>query len=432
MKKKPISRRDFVKASAAAAAAGLVTGPARAIAPGAWAGASDTIRIGLIGCGGRGRGAAVNSIKSSEGVTLTALGDVFQGPVDYARDWFSKANLGEGTVDLDDDSCFTGLDAYKNVIHHPEVDVVLMATPPGFRPLHLAELVTAGKHGFIEKPVCVDPVGYRSILASAKVAREKGLSIVGGTQFRRSNNYIDAMRAIHDGKIGDIVFAQARYCSGGIWYREREQDMADAHYQIHNWYHFLWTCGDQIVEQAIHNIDAMNWAMGGPPKSAYGHGGQRTRPDDSEIYDSMTIDYEYPNGAVVSFMCRQHAGRHDVSNRVVGTKGVAVIMPFDIGKVTTHGGETLVRTRYKGDSYVQEHTDLIAAIRAGDQIVEAEEVADSSLTAVLGRMAAYTGEKVNWDFAAKESKLDTMPANLSLASELAPRETPVPGTETLV
>lgn len=430
MSDKAIHRRDFVKTAAAAAALGLSSRPAQALSSGAWAGASDTLRIGLIGCGGRGRGAAVNSIKSSQGVKLVALADVFADPVQGAKKWFEE-NMGD-SVELPEDRLFVGLDAYKSLIRHPDVDVVLMATPPGFRPQHLAELVEVGKHAFIEKPVCVDPVGYRSIMKSAAIAREKKLCVVAGTQFRRSNNYIEGMRAIHEGKIGEVVFAQARYCSGGIWYRERKKGVSDAEYQIHNWYHFLWTCGDQIVEQAIHNIDAMNWAMGGPPKAAYGHGGQRARQADSEIYDSTSVEFEYPNGAVVSFMCRQHAGKTDVSNRIVGTKGTAVIMPFDIAKVTSHDGQTLLRTRYKGDSYVQEHTDLMAAIRAGESLIEIEEVADSSLTAVLGRMAAYSGENVTWEFATKTSRLDTMPKNLTLAAELPFHGAPVPGKETLV
>ena len=246
----------------------------------------------------------------------------------------------------------------------------------------------------------------------------EGLAIVAGTMFRRSNNYVDAVKAIHEGAIGDILYAQARYCSGGIWYRPRTPEMSDAEYQINNWYHFVWAGGDQIVEQAVHNLDAINWVMGGPPQSAYGCGGQRCRPADSEIYDCMAIDYVYPNGARLSFMCWQQDGKSEVMNHIVGTKGEAWIMPFGTSTVKKLDGTEILRVQYEPDAYTQEHTDLIASIRNGKPIVEAEQVADSSLTAVLGRMAGYTGQEVSWQFAAEESKLDLFPRDLTLRSSL--------------
>ena len=429
MSKQPISRRDFVASSSAAAAAGVLA----AGLPAARSRATDEIRIGLVGCGGRGTGAAAQSIKSSEGVRLVALGDVFRHKVDGALKGLSDPESGVADkVDVAEDARYSGLDAYKSVIHHPDVDLVLNATPPAFRPVHLAEAVAAGKHSFIEKPACVDPAGYRSILRSAEIAREKNLAIVTGTQFRRANNYAEAVQAIHEGAIGDVLFAQARYCSGGIWYRDRAPEMTDVEYQLNNWYHFVWLGGDQIVEQAVHNIDAINWAMGGPPSLAFGNGGQRNRPADSEIYDCMSIDYEYPNGATLSFMCRQQAGKTEVSNRIIGSKGEARIKPFGVSTITTHGGEKLLRTRYKPNSYVQEHTDLIASIRSGAPIVEAEEMAASSLTAVMGRLAAYTGSQVTWDFVTKESKLDLMPPDLTMDTQLASAGVARPGETKLV
>jgi len=431
----PLSRREFVKTTSAATTvtAAALAGTLPAASSVARAPRTGEIRIGLVGCGGRGTGAAMQSIKSSEGVRLVALGDAFMNKVQRARSALLDPESGVADhVQVSDEACFDGLDAYKKVIHHPEVDVVLLATPPAFRPPHLAEAVAAGKHSFIEKPACVDPVGYRSILESAALAREKKIAIVTGTQFRRSNNYAEAIAAIHDGAIGDVLFAQARYCSRGIWYRERKPAMTDAEYQINNWYHFVWLSGDQIVEQAVHNIDAINWAMGGPPETAFGNGGQRGRPADSEIYVCMSIDYRYPNGAVLSFMCRQQPGKNDVSNLIVGTKGTARIMPFGLSTITTHGGETLLRCRYEGQSYVQEHADLIASIRRGEPIVEAEPMAASSLTAVMGRMAAYTGQEVSWDFVTRESKLDLMPADLSFASAMASPGVARPGVTQLV
>jgi predicted dehydrogenase len=426
MRDKPMNRRHFVKVSSATAAAGALAtslGPlsrhARAVAK------ADEIRVGLIGCGGRGKGAAVNSVRSSDGVRVVALGDVFEEKVQQARQNLGDA-LGESLA-VTDDTCFTGLDAYQKVIHHPDVDVVIMATPPGFRPQHLAESVAAGKHSFIEKPCCVDPAGYRSVLESARLAREKGLAVVTGTQFRRSNNYVQVVEAIHDGAIGEILFAQARYCSSGIWYRPRRPGMSDAAYQINNWYHFVWLCGDQIVEQAVHNLDAINWVMGGPPARAFGAGGQRSRPEDSEIYDNITLDYEYPKGATLSFMCRQQAGKTQVMNRIVGSRGEAWIMPFGQSTITEHGGAEVMRVQYEGDAYTQEHTDMIASIRAGEPIVEAEELAHSSLTAVMGRLAAYSGEEVAWDFVSEQSQLDMMPKDLTLQSTITSPGVALPG-----
>ena len=427
----PLSRRDFVKTTSATAAAGALASALPARSP--HRPNTGDIRIGLVGCGGRGTGAAMQCMKSSEGVRLVALGDAFINKVEGARKGLADPESGVADkVDVKDDACFAGLDAYEHVIRHPDVDLVLLATPPAFRPLHLAEAVAAGKHSFIEKPACVDPVGYRSILASAEMAKQKNLAIVTGTQFRRSNNYADAIKAIHEGAIGDVLFAQARYCSRGIWYRERQPEMTDAQYQINNWYHFVWLCGDQIVEQAVHNLDAINWAMGGPPQTAFGSGGQRNRPADSEIYDCMSIDYLYPNGATLSFMCRQQPGKSEVSNLIVGTKGTARIMPFAVSTITSHDGKTLLRSKYEPNSYVQEHADLIASIRSGQPIVEAEAMANSSLTAVMGRMAAYTGSEVSWDFVTRESKLDLMPTELTFASELKSPGVARPGQTKLI
>lgn len=428
-----LSRREFVKTTSATAATAAMAGTLAAGASAPRRRPTDEIRIGLVGCGGRGTGAATQSIKSSEGVRLVALGDAFMPRVQSARKALLDPENGVADkVDVSDESCFDGLDAYKKVIHHPDVDVVLLATPPAFRPPHLAEAVAAGKHSFIEKPACVDPTGYRSILASAELARQKKLAIVTGTQFRRSNNYVDAITAIHEGAIGDVLFAQARYCSRGIWYRERQSGASDAQYQIDNWYHFVWLSGDQIVEQAVHNLDAINWAMGGPPETAFGNGGQRGRPADSEIYDCMSIDYRYPNGATLSFMCRQQPGKADVSNLIVGTKGVARIMPFATSTITSHDGKTVLSSRYEPNSYVQEHADLIASIRKGEPIVEAETMANSSLTAVMGRMAAYTGAEVSWDFVTRESKLDLMPFDLTFAFELVSPGVARPGQTKLI
>ncbi|MEM7202951.1 MAG: Gfo/Idh/MocA family oxidoreductase [Planctomycetota bacterium] len=426
-----VNRREFLHTTTTAATAAALGLTASGRAHSARPGADQEIRIGLVGCGGRGTGAAAQAIQSSEGVRLVAMGDVFADKVTQARDNLEKTDAA-AAVQVDDRSCFAGLDAYRRVIEHADVNHVILATPPGFRPQQLEAVVAAGKHCFMEKPACVDPVGYRAVIAAAKRAREQGTAIGTGTQFRRANHYADVIAAIHDGAIGDVLFAQARYCSGGIWYRERQEGMADAEYQIHNWYHFVWLCGDQIVEQAVHNLDAINWAMGGPPARAYGSGGQRCRPADSEIYDCTSLDYEYPNGASLSFQCRQQPGKGQVWNRIVGVKGEAWIHPFSFGEIKSHGGEKVLKVRYRPNAYVDEHRDLIASIRAGTPIVEAEEMADSTLTAVLGRLAAYTGEEVEWDFVQRESKLDLMPPELRLDAALPAPAVAVPGQTALV
>ncbi len=423
----PQTRRDFVKSSAALAATASIA-PAHLHA---YVAGSDSLRLGVVGAGGRGKGACRDSLVSSAGVELTAIGDLTMDISRNAREVLKGTEVGE-QVTVADDALFGGLDAYRDVIHHPKVDVVLLTTSPGFRPIHLAEAVRAGKHVFMEKPVCVDPAGYRSCLESARIADEKGLVVVAGTMFRRQKSYIDAITQIEQGAIGRRLSGTARYCSQGIWWRNRQPGMSDLAYQLYNWYHHTWLSGDQIVEQAVHNIDAICWAMGGPPSSAYGNGGQFTRPEGSEIYDSMSIDYRWDDGRVVSFMCRQIPGsKPDISNTIVGTEGVAHVNPGG-SRVVRHDGEVLSETPHSGPyPYVGEHADMIRAIRDSDHLNETVQVANSSLTAVMGRMAAYTGQEVTWDFVTKESTLKLMPDELSEDSPAPEPFVRIPGRHRL-
>jgi len=430
MRKSTLNRRDFVRAGAAAALAApasfSLTRPARASA--GRAASRDSLRIGVVGTGGRGTGACADALMGSENMRLVAMGDVFGHKCRSARNHLLGIEEVAEAVKVPDDNIFEGLDAYRHVINHPEVDIVLLTTPPGFRPIHLAEVVRAGKHAFIEKPVCVDAAGYRSCIESGRIAREKGLSIVAGTMYRRQKSYVEAMKRVHDGMIGDLLSAVAYYNSTGIWYRPRQEGVSDAQYQMDNWYHFVWVCGDQVVEQAVHNIDAVNWAMGGRPVSAYGHGGQMTRPADSEIYDHMSLEYMYPNGATVSFKCRQIPNTASrVINTFIGTKGIAYINPGN-SRIVSHDGRELFRQPDAGNNpYVQEHTDLVASIRAGEPLVEIEQVADSSLTAVTGRYAAYSGQEVKCDWVAAESQLDLFPKNLTIDSTIESPGVAIPG-----
>ena len=258
----------------------------------------------------------------------------------------------------------------------------------------------------------------------------KGTAIVTGTQYRRQANYIGAVEQIRKGAIGHVLGATARYCSGGIWYRPRTEGMSDVEYQLNNWYHFIWLSGDQIVEQAVHNIDAINWVMDANPVSAFGSGGRFTRPDDSELWDNMAIDYEYPGDRVVSFMCRQIPGTlNDVGNVVYGSEGTCHIGAGNAGsRIHDRAGKKVwEQSGSIADAYKQEHKDLIDSIRAGKPIVELKATADSSMTAVLGRVAAYTGQRVTWDFLTKESQLDLFPADLSWQGTLPKPQHAVPG-----
>ncbi len=404
----PHSRRSFIKSTAAGAAgvAGLsALAQGRPVAP---VKGSDELRVGVVGAGGRGMGACVDCLSSSEGVRLVAIGDLTFEICRNARDTLKGTQVGS-QVDVGDSSLFSGLDAYRGVIGHADVDVVILTTSPGFRPAHLAEAVAAGKHIFSEKPVCVDAPGYRSCLQSHDKALAQGTAIVTGTLYRRQPSYVEAIKRIHAGQIGRLTGGLAYYCSTGIWYRDRQPDMTDMQYQLYNWYHFVWLSGDQIVEQAVHNIDAINWIMGGPPVRAFGSGGGMTRPADSEIYDHVDIDYHYANGAIVSFKCRQIPGSEPrVINTILGTTGIAYVNPGGSKITDLDGVESFSLRHEKNNPYVQEHKEMIESIRAGRPIVELKATAESSLTAVMGRLAAYSGQEVTWDFVTR-SVQDLMP-----------------------
>lgn len=396
-------------------------------------GEKQKVRIGLVGCGGRGSGAANDSLTINDNVTLAALADMEKSKCHSLSAKLQKAHGDK--VKIEPEKMYEGLDGFEKIILDPTIDVVMFATPPGFRPRHILESVKAGKSVFAEKPSCVDPAGYQICLAADAAARAQGTSIVTGTQYRRQKNYMGAVEQIWKGAIGEIVSATTRYCSNGIWYRPRREGDSDTAYQIRNWMHFVWLSGDQIAEQAVHNLDAMNWVFDGPPESAYGSGGRFTRPDDSEMWDNVSIDYVYPGGKVMSFMCRQIPGtKGDNGNYVYGTKGVCYIGAFSRGSwIKNLAGEKIWEMDGKiSDAYKQEHKELVTAVATGKPIVELKQTANSSLTAVMGRMAAYTGQKVTWDFVTQESKLDLFPKNLQIDGELKSNGSAVPGKTKLI
>ncbi len=429
---KGMSRRDFIKVTSAVSLAAAVSqvGPL-------FAGGSDKIRVGLIGCGGRGTGAAIDCVNSSPNIVITALGDIFpdrwQGSLKRLKEKLPAESLA-----VTPDSCFSGFDAFKKVLAS-DCDMVILAAPPHFRSRHLKAAVEANKHIFMEKPVAVDPPGIRSVIKSSEVAATMGLAIVAGTQRRHQNHYLEITKRVHNGDIGEIMAGQCYWNMGALWIRRayenwikyQTREWTDMEWQIRNWLFLTWLSGDHIVEQHVHNLDVINWLMGSNPVKCMGMGGRqvRTGPEFGNIFDHFAVEYEYPNGARVMSMCRQTPGCSDnVSERVFGTKGMAY----------TDGANGYLRgvNAYKVEEaspnpYVQEHADLIASIRKGKPLNEGKRVADSTLTAIMGRMSAYTGRALSWKWAMNASKLDLSPPRYEFG-DLSMAPVAVPGKAQLI
>lgn len=404
-----VTRRDFIRNAAGAAVATTVASNLDRLV-GAHAAGSDEIRIGLVGCGGRGTGAAGNALKSASGVRVVALADAFQDRLDTARKALLEENGDAATVA--DDHCFVGLDAYTSLLQ-TDVNYVILATPPGFRATHIKAAIDAGKNIFAEKPVAVDASAVRACVAMADEITRKGLAMVAGTQFRHFDPYIQSMKRLHDGAIGKVYAARAYYNTSELWHHERQPNWSDLENQVRNWLYYTWLSGDHIVEQFVHNIDAINWAFQGHPVRAIATGGRqvRTAPEFGHIYDHFAVSYEYPDGAFCTAMCRQQNGTDKkVGNEFTGTSGSAVILPtYSISGPNAWKYE---RQDEPPDMYVQEHADLIASIRAGKPLNELKQVAESSMTAILGRQAAYTGKTLTWDEALNDT-VSLMPEHLA-------------------
>ncbi len=421
------TRRDFLKTTAVAAGTAAVT---QLSLSAVHAAGSDQIKVGIVGCGGRGSGAGEDVLRSAKGVTIHALGDVFQFQVDGTRNRLTRftqsaSNKMGNTVDVEG-RCFSGLDAYKQVIDSG-ANYIVLATSPGFRPIHLQAAVAAGKNIFTEKPVGVDGPGIRKVLDAYEEAQKKGLHIAAGTQRRHEMPYLETMKRIHDGAIGDIVGGRGYWMQGILWARDPKPEMtSDVAKQIWNWYNHTWLCGDHIVEQHVHNLDVLNWAIGTHPESAVGMG-FRTRNDPrfGSIYDFFAIDFAYPKGVHALSMCRQISNcKSEVGEYLVGTKGMCHVNAYTINgkRVAGRGGN---------NPYVQEHTDLIGSIRTGKPLNELKQVAESTLTAIMGRISAYTGKEVTWD-KALNSQEDTMPKGLTLDMSLATAPLAIPGKTPLI
>ncbi len=427
------SRREFIALTAAVGAAGAVA----AVAPAGFgllqtaagnAAPARMLNIGIIGCGGRGSGAANDTLMANPNVRIVAMADIDVAKAKAMRDALSEEHdkkiegklVAPARVAVGDDRIFGGIGGYQKVIDLKDVDLVILATAPGFRPIHIAAAVAAKKHVFAEKPVCVDSAGYHICCAAHDLAAKQGTAIVTGTQYRRQPSFVEAIEKIRGGMIGEVVGMTARYCSNGIWYRDRLPGMTDMEYQIYNWMHFIWLSGDQITEQAVHNIDVVHWVMGGPPIRAFASGSRWNRPADSEMWDSISVDFEFANGKICSFTGRHWANSdNQFDNVVYGSRGVATLRAFSDGsKIVDHSGNELWSC--KGDigaAYRQEHKELVASIIANKPIVELRQTAESSLMAVLGREAAYSGQVATWEFMTKQSKLDLMPKLVTIPGD---------------
>jgi len=428
-KKSDLDRRSFIGAMAVAGAGALLTSCAKSYPPVTFvdkAPDGPLLKAGLIGCGERGTGAALDFLKAGPNLKVVALADVLKDRLDLCRQTLAK----EAEQQIAADRCFVGFDAYKKVIES-DVDLVLMATPPHFRPIHFDAAVDAKKHCFIEKPVAVDAPGVRGVLGAGEKAKTYGLCVVAGTQRRHQREYIETYNRISHGAIGRIVGASCRWNQSQLWYTPRKKGWSDMEAMIRDWVNWCWLSGDHIVEQHVHNLDAVAWFTGMYPVKAIGAGG-RARRVTGDQFDFFAIQYVYENGSRLGSMCRQIDGcKNEVSEYVVGTEGYTNCKNtiFDKeGKVVWKYQEPEMEPgKSKVDPYKQEHVDFVTAIRRNQPINEAENVAKSTLTAIMGRIAAYTGQEVAWDDV-MDSKDRLGPKEYAMGPVPIKAVVPVPGT----
>ncbi len=393
------SRRDFVKQTSLVAG-GLIALPIFSKAN-YFAGSDDVIKIALVGCGGRGTGAIVQALSTKQNVRLVAMGDAFKDRLDKSYKNVVEALKEKGLdsrVQVKEENKFIGFDAYQKAI--PLADVVILATPPGFRPIHFEEAIRQNKHVFMEKPVATDPAGIQKVLEVAQEAKRKKLNVVVGLQRRYQTSYLELMKRYKDGMIGEPVSAQAWWNNDGVWVNPRKPGMTEMEYQMRNWYYFNWLCGDHITEQHIHNIDVINWAMEDYPTVAQGMGGREVRKgkDYGEIFDHHFVEFQYGNGVVLNSQCRHQKGTMaKVDELIMGTKGKIF---FDKAYITDLKGNVIYQFDKKTENqpYQAEHDVLFAAIAKGDyKFWDAERGAKSTMTSILGRMATYSGQIVAMD-----------------------------------
>lgn len=441
MKENNVTRRNFLKTSAVAGAVGVIgTGSAGLLTscsggsegrqgsnaplrePGSYyipdlvdlATDGRELKAGVVGCGGRGSGAAINFLNAANGVTIVALGDVLQDRVDGLATRLSE----ERGIDIPAERRFVGLDAYKQVIDS-DIDVLIDCTPPYFRPEHFRYAVEKNKHAFLEKPICVDAVGYRTIMAAARQAQAKNLRVVTGTQRHHQRSYVESYQQIMNGAIGEITGGVVYWNQSMLWYRDRQPQWNDFEYMVRDWVNWKWLSGDHIVEQHVHNIDVFTWFSGLRPVSAVGFGSRQRRVTGDQ-YDNFSIDFTMENGIHLHSMCRQIDGcSNNVSEFVQGTKGY---WTSNGGcRIVDNQGNEVWKFDYDAekanfeqtDPYTLEHVNLINCIRGGQPIEQASETAVSNMAAIMGRESAYTGQETTWE-SMTASTLDYTPADLKI------------------
>jgi len=413
--------------------AGVAAGTAAVLAGMAHAQGSDKIKVGLLGCGGRGNGALQQSLQADPGVEVIALADLFEQKVRRTRDGLMRREQIKDRIKVADDHMYWGYDCHEKLAAC-EADLLLMATAPAFRGRQLMAAIKAGKHVFTEKPVGTDVAGCKEIMEASRLAKEKGLAIVCGTQRRHEFSRVELMKRLHDGAIGELVGGQCYWYGEGIWFRGASNGMSELDWQCENWYHFAWLSGDQICEQHIHNIDVMNWCFNGPPAQITAVGGRQWRSSNQDqiktakevckkfnngseagwekyngdIWDHIYAEFEYPNGARCLSFSGHSPGTGRNGEKIVGTKGCSDC------RIGISGDNAW---KYEGemvDGMVQEHVDLIQSIRKGQPLNEGQRIAESTLTAIGARIAAYTGQVVAWDWLMKESKQSLVPTQAEL------------------
>jgi predicted dehydrogenase len=423
-KDKGISKKNVAKAVGAVSLAGSVANVAHAQG-------SGKIKVGLLGCGGRGNGALRHCLEADPGIEVIAVADLFESQVKKTRERFMRDEKYQGRVKIDNDHLFWGFDCHDKLARC-DADLLLMATAPAFRGRQMMAAVNAGKHIFTEKPVATDVAGCREVMKASKIAEQKGLAIVCGTQRRHEFSRVELMKRIHDGQIGELVGGQCYWYGGGIWFRGYKEGMSELEWQCYNWYHFNWISGDQICEQHIHNIDVLNWCFNGPPKKFMAVGGRAWRSyNDSQIksakevcreynngseedwekyngdiWDHIFAEFEYTNGARCLSFSGHSPGTGRNGEKIVGTKGTSDC------RMGINGENSW---RFEGEmvnGQQQEHIDLIKSIRSGNLLNEGQRIAESTLTAIGARIAAYTGKDIEWDWLMNSSKQDLVPKHL--------------------
>lgn len=421
------NRRTFIQQGGLLAGA-MVLGPLGAQASFFQSNVNDVIKVALIGCGGRGTGAALQALSTKENLQLVAMADVFRDRLDdcyknlmnsKASDKSEKKVLINTKVKVSEDHKFVGFDAYEKAM--ALADVVLLCTPPGFRPMHFEAAVNAGKQIFMEKPVATDPAGIQRVLAAAAIAKQKKLNVVVGLQRHYQNSYRELMKRLQDGMIGDVVSAACWWNNDGVWVKPRQAAWTEMEYQLRNWYYFNWICGDHITEQHVHNIDVINWAKNAYPVKARGTGGREVRKGQNygEIYDHHMVEFEYADGTILNSQCRHIPGTWaKVDELVIGTKGK---IAFDAAKISNHQGNVLYafdKKTKENNPYQTEHDELWEAVANGRyQFADAENGAYSTMTSILGRMATYSGQVISWD-QALNSGISIAPARFAWDADM--------------